>query len=208
MHLVFPFRGLNIGAHHTALTLFQATLPAPIQVAPNTRAEREAAARGRIIFEQIRCSECHIPEMPLASPEFVESGPFNPENNLRPEDVSTTYRVDLSAYKEDMKKDDKGNFLIPAFTDLKRHDMGEFLDNEALVQGGIPTQFWLTRKLWGIASEPPYLHHGHATLISEAVLTHGGGAQKQRNAFANLEQAEQAELLEFLLTLRVDGGEK
>ena len=192
----------------TALTLFQATLPAPIQVAPATQAEREAAARGRIIFDQIGCSECHIPEMPLASLEFVEPGPYNPQNNLRPEDVNATYQVDLSPYIENVKQDEEGNFLIPVFTDLKRHDMGAFLDTEANVQAGIPTQFWLTRKLWGFASEPPYLHHGRATLISEAILAHGGEALAQRNAFANLEQAQQAELLEFLLTLQIDGGEQ
>ena len=192
----------------TALTLFQATLPAPVQVAPDTQVEREAAARGRIIFDRIGCSECHIPEMPLASLEFVEPGPYNPQNNLRPEDVSATYQVDLSPYIENVKQDEEGNFLIPVFTDLKRHDMGEFLDTEANVQGGIPTQVWLTRKLWGFASEPPYLHHGRATLISEAILAHGGEALGQRNAFADLEQAQQAELLEFLLTLRIDAGER
>ena len=86
--------------------------------------------------------------------------------------------------------------------------VGTFLDTEAVVQAGIPTQVWLTRKLWGIASEPPYLHHGRATLISEAILAHGGEALEQRNAFADLEQAQQAELLEFLLTLRIDAGER
>lgn len=192
----------------TALTLFQATLPAPVQVAPDTQVEREAAARGRITFDRIGCSECHIPEMPLASLEFVEPGPYNPQNNLRPEDVSATYQVDLSPYIENVKQDEEGNFLIPVFTDLKRHDMGEFLDTEANVQAGVPTQVWLTRKLWGFASEPPYLHHGRATLISEAILAHGGEALGQRNAFADLEQAQQAELLEFLLTLRIDAGER
>ena len=191
----------------TALTLFQATLPAPIQAAPDTQIEREAVARGRIIFDRIGCSECHIPEMPLASLEFVEPGPYNPQGNLRPEDVNATYQVDLSPYIEDVKQDEEGNFLIPVFTDLKRHDMGAFLDTEAIVQAGIPTQVWLTRKLWGFASEPPYLHHGRATLISEAILSHGGEALAQRNAFAGLEQAQQAELLEFLLTLQIEVGE-
>ena len=55
--------------------------------------------------------------------------------------------------------------------------------------------------------EPPYLHHGRATLISEAILAHGGEALAQRNAFADLEQAQQAALLEFLLTLQIEVGE-
>ena len=118
--------GLTVG-DITALTLFQATLPAPVQVVPATQVERDAAARGRILFDEIQCSECHIVEMPLASLEFVEPGPFNPDNDLRPEDVKTPFRVDLSPFIKDIKQDDDGYYLIPVFTDLKRHYMGEFL---------------------------------------------------------------------------------
>lgn len=188
----------------TALTLFQATLPAPVQVTPATRVEREAAARGRALFDQLQCSACHIPEMPLASLLFVEPGPFNPDNDLRPEDVTAVFEVDLSPFIKGLRQDADGNYLLPVFTDLKRHDMGELLNTDASEQAGIPRQLWLTRKLWGFASEPPFLHHGRATLISEAILAHGGEARGQRDAFAALPQAEQAELLEFLLTLRIE----
>ena len=82
--------------------------------------------------------------------------------------------------------------------------MGEFLDTDALVQEGIPKHLWLTRKLWGFASEPPFLHHGRATLISEAILAHGGEAQMQRDAFADLQDDKKAALLEFLLTLQIE----
>ena len=190
----------------TALTLFQATLPAPVQVKPATQVERDAAARGRILFDELQCSECHIPEMPLASLVFVEPGPFNPDNDLRPEDVTALFKVDLSPFIEELRQDDDGNYLLPVFTDLKRHYMGEFLNTDARAQEGIPKYLWLTRKLWGFASEPPFLHHGRATLISEAILAHGGEARRQRNAFAALPEAQQAELLEFLLTLRIEAG--
>ena len=74
--------------------------------------------------------------------------------------------------------------MVPVFTDLKRHDMGDVLNNETLEEEMVPTDQWLTRKLWGFANEPPYLHHGRATLISEAILAHGGEAQASRDAFA------------------------
>ena len=93
--------------------------------------------------------------------------------------------------------------LVPAFTDLKRHKMGDLLDNEELIQDGVPTDEWLTRKLWGFASEPPFLHHGRATLISEAILAHGGEAQEARDRFAALTKDEQATVVEFLKTLQV-----
>jgi hypothetical protein len=93
--------------------------------------------------------------------------------------------------------------LVPAFTDLKRHKMGDLLDNEVLIQDGVPTDEWLTRKLWGFASEPPFLHHGRATLISEAILAHGGEAQEARDSFAALSHDDQAAVIEFLKTLQV-----
>ena len=67
----------------------------------------------------------------------------------------------------------------------------------------MPTDEWLTRKLWGFASEPPFLHHGRATLISEAILAHGGEAQEARDAFAALSQDDQAAVVEFLKTLQI-----
>ncbi len=204
----------------TALTLFQATLPAPVEVAPETEAEREAAALGRKLFHSVGCSVCHVPALPLASIEFTEPGPFNPrdplnsEDDLRPEDVTELVRVDLSKFTSGLKRDKDGNYVIPLFSDLKRHDMGPLLDNETLPQELqrqspplerlVPTEMWLTRKLWGFASEPPFLHHGRATLISEAIAAHGGEAEAARRSFQALSPYEQAALIEFLQTLRIE----
>ena len=87
-----------------------------------------------------------------------------------------------------MRQDENGHYLIPVFSDLRRHDMGEDgpLDNEHIVQGGVPTEQWMTRRLWGFASEPPFLHHGRATLISDAIKAHGGSANGARNRFIGL----------------------
>ena len=93
--------------------------------------------------------------------------------------------------------------MVPVFTDLKRHDMGDVLNNETLEEEMVPTDQWLTRKLWGFANEPPYLHHGRATLISEAILAHGGEAQASRDAFAALSPDDQAAVVEFLKTLQI-----
>jgi CxxC motif-containing protein (DUF1111 family) len=93
--------------------------------------------------------------------------------------------------------------LVPAFTDLKRHDMGPDLDTERLVQDGVPTAHWITRKLWGFANEPPFLHHGRATLVSEAILLHGGEGRPARDAFVALPQADRDAVVAFLKTLQV-----
>ena len=43
-------------------------------------------------------------------------------------------RVDLAEFAEHLKKDKDKNYLVPVFSDLKRHDMGEFLNNESIEQ--------------------------------------------------------------------------
>lgn len=79
----------------TALAVFQATLPAPVLVEPETAVEREAATLGSTLFHQIGCADCHVSELPLTSLEFLEPGPFNPENDLQPEDVSSNFSLIL-----------------------------------------------------------------------------------------------------------------
>lgn len=189
----------------TALALFQATLPAPREIAPSRDANRQAAERGRGIFSEIACSACHIPELPLYSAEYSEPNPFNPAGKLQAFEVENPFIVNLAALDgaPDFRRAEDGAIMIPVFTDFKRHKMGEILNNETLEEEGVPTDEWLTRKLWGFASEPPFLHHGRATLISEAILAHGGEAQSSRDAFAALPQGDEDALIEFLKTLRI-----
>lgn len=83
--------------------------------------------------------------------------------------------------------------------------MGEdgVLDNEEVIQAGVPTEDWMTRRLWGFASEPPFLHHGRATLISDAIIAHGGDAQEERDLFLALPQSDRDALIAFLKTLTI-----
>ena len=189
----------------TALVVFQATLPVPGQVLPADPEARAAVEKGRELFSSINCVSCHIPELRVDSPIFAEPSPFNPRGKLLPTDVNSPLLVDLTVAGPGphLQRQPDGSVLVPAFTDLKRHRMGDLLDNEVLIQDGVPTDEWLTRKLWGFASEPPFLHHGRATLISEAILAHGGEAQEARDAFAALSQDDQAAVVEFLKTLQI-----
>ncbi|NQW16826.1 MAG: thiol oxidoreductase [Chloroflexi bacterium] len=188
----------------TALTVFQATLPMPKFLPSTGPKAREALEQGQELFGTIGCSTCHMTELPLRSTVFTEPNPYNPEANLRQGDVKTLLEFDLRRYSGYLKHNEAGEFLVPAFTDLKRHDMGPDLDNEVLEQAGIPTNEWLTRKLWGAASEPPFLHHGRASLISEAILLHGGEAQASRDLFANLSDSEKAGIVEYLKSLQIE----
>ena len=198
----------------TALVVFMATLPVPGSVMSSDPYVRTASITGEAIFNEIGCNTCHKPYLRLDNPIFTEPNPFNPPGKLKLSDVSAPFEIDMT--KEGpgpfLKPDTNGGVLVPAFTDLKRHNMGPDLDTDEIRQKrqipggdqeGIATEEWLTRKLWGVASEPPFLHHGRATLISEAILLHGGEAEEQRLAFENLSKYDQAAVVEFIKTLQI-----
>ncbi len=189
----------------TALVAFLVSLPAPIPKLPDDPVQREIVQHGRQTFGDIGCASCHIPELPLESLIFTEPNEFNVGRDLRPEAVDAVLEIDLSQFADDLNVDENGHYLIPVFSDLRRHDMGEdgVLDNEEVIQAGVPTEDWMTRRLWGFASEPPFLHHGRATLISDAIIAHGGDAQEERDQFLALPQSDRDALIAFLKTLTI-----
>lgn len=189
----------------SALVIFQAMLPPPGRVMPDHPEARAAAQRGETLFSTLECSACHIPELPLNNPVFTEPNPFNPAGKLQVFEVANAYSVPLPDGGEaaGLRSGPDDTIMVPVFTDLKRHSMGDILNNEIREEEMVPTDQWLTRKLWGFANEPPYLHHGRATLISEAILAHGGEAEASRDAFAVLPPDDQAAVVEFLKTLQV-----
>jgi len=189
----------------TAVTLFQATLPAPGRVLPTDQAALAAVHTGETLFASLGCAGCHVPELVLDDPVFTEPGPHNPPGNLQRDDVEAPLRVDLTTAGPGphLPREADGRVVVRAYTDLKRHDMGPTLANERLPQGGVPIAEFLTKKLWGLANEPPYMHHGRALTLREAILMHGGEAAPARDAFAALQAPEQAAVVEFLKTLQV-----
>ncbi len=110
----------------TAVTLFQAALPAPGRVIPKDPAIREAIVNGAKQFGAIGCATCHIPSLPLKSKYFCEPNPFNPTGNLRPSDGVPPLCIDLTdegTLPPPRLKQMNGIIHVPAFTDLKLHDI-------------------------------------------------------------------------------------
>ena len=186
----------------TAITLFQATLDYPVRDISSDSKIRKSQNNGEIIFENIGCSSCHISSLPLKSLNFVEPGPFNTENSTTLSESNNNLVVDLEEYVSKLKKDEDGNYLVPLYSDLKRHDMGQMLDNERPLQKGVPTNYWLTKKLWGFYSEPPFLHHGRSSLLSNVIEMHQGDAKISSDAFFELSETEKADLIEFLKSFK------
>ncbi|WP_320200147.1 di-heme oxidoredictase family protein [Agrobacterium sp. rho-13.3] len=96
--------------------------------------------------------------------------------------------------------------LIWPYSDFLLHDMGEGLADGQQV-GDANGQEWRTQPLWGIGLTETingndfYLHDGRARSVSEAILWHGGEAQKARDAFAALQKSDRQALLNYLGSL-------
>ena len=92
---------------------------------------------------------------------------------------------------------------IKPYTDLLLHDMGEGLADgrsEFLATGSE----WRTAPLWGmglrgkVSGEANYLHDGRARSIEEAILWHGGEAEKSKKEFMVLDKNSRKKVLLFL----------
>lgn len=201
----------------TAASIFQATLPVPGRVIPNDPEIERAVLVGEQRFADIGCASCHRPALPLDDRGWIfsEPNPFNPAGNLQPGQAPAV-NVDLTsnALPGPRLRARRGVVMVPAFTDLKLHDITngpgdpniDPLDmNQPLGSPGFfaGNSKFLTKKLWGVANEPPFFHHGLFPTMREAVLAHAGEASASTAAFRSLSSYEQGALIEFLKTLQI-----
>jgi len=132
-----------------------------------------AVLRGKQAFYEAGCTGCH-------TPKFVTS--------------------------RDATNEGQRFQLIWPYSDFLLHDMGPGLaDNRPEAQA--TGSEWRTAPLWGIgltqtvSGNTFFLHDGRARSLTEAILWHGGEAQKSRDAFAALPSAARNDLLAFLGSL-------
>ncbi|MGO7906603.1 di-heme oxidoredictase family protein [Rhizobium leguminosarum] len=96
--------------------------------------------------------------------------------------------------------------LIWPYSDFLLHDMGDGLADGQQV-GLASGREWRTPPLWGIgltrtvSGHSFFLHDGRARDLTEAILWHGGEAEKARNAFSSLPKDDRAALITFLESL-------
>jgi CxxC motif-containing protein (DUF1111 family) len=90
--------------------------------------------------------------------------------------------------------------LVPAYSDLLLHDMGEELADG--VDMGVATgSEFRTQPLWGVAAVAPYLHDGRANTLDEAIRLHGGEASDSRDAYEAMTDEEREDIIAFLRSL-------
>ena len=131
------------------------------------------ALKGEQLFNQLNCSGCHIPT------------------------VYTGVDVRLPVLS---------NQRIHPYTDLLLHDMGNDLGDGRPDYVATGNE-WRTPPLWGVGlfaktnGTPYYLHDGRARTLTEAILWHGGEAQRSKQAFVQLKKEDRDALLKFLQSL-------
>jgi di-heme oxidoreductase (putative peroxidase) len=207
----------------TALCLYQAAMAVPGRVVPRDPEIEAAVQNGERVFTQIGCATCHVPALPLDQDGWLysEPGPYNPFGNLRM-GQARTYMMNLNSHLLPLPRlqEHDGVTMVPAFTDLKLHDITsgsddpnrETLDMQRVKDSEMifaDKEFFagnskfLTRKLWGVGNKPNFYHHGKYTTMRESVLAHAGEAQHSTDLFKALSEYEKDSLIEFLKTLQV-----
>ena len=175
----------------SALHVFDVTNPVPY-------VEQLGVAnwRGFALFVATGCAGCHMPVLQTRSRFLPLSSPEVPEDPWR----NVYMEIDLVEVGFEPVPGGEGVF-VPLFADLKRHDMGDGL-RESFALGEISNSEFTTARLWGIADTAPYLHDGRASTLGQAIQAHGGEAQDAQEAFTELSDDEQAQLIAFLGRLR------
>ncbi|MFC1719958.1 di-heme oxidoredictase family protein [Pseudomonadota bacterium] len=174
---------------------------------------------GALVFEDMRCSQCHTPAMAIEYPTFSEP---SRHEDFRDIDFPAGEEVPLPsiAIQFDLTREildnpiplasgqTLGQFeriagqaaIVRLYGDLKRHDMGKDLA-EAIDEGNLGASVFLTENLWGVGSTAPYLHDGRATTLGEAILYHGGDATTSKEFFESASTTDQKDLIAFLNNL-------
>jgi CxxC motif-containing protein (DUF1111 family) len=144
-----------------------------IAVPAQRNANDPTVKHGEELFRTMGCASCHVPTLQT---ESVEKFPELSNQTFHP------------------------------FTDLPLHDMGEGLaDNRPDFEAA--GREWRTPPLWGLGLIPIVnkhdllLHDGRARGIAEAILWHGGEAEKSREVFRSAAGPEREALIAFLNSL-------
>lgn len=190
----------------SALVAWQATLAPPVQAQPDDQRWAQASKTGQLQAENVGCMSCHLSYLPLNSLSFSDPGPMDAAGTLRTGEVANTvYDMTLLEWSKTLDKDENGAFKIPLFGDLKRHVIADLqvatLGNELLSQRFVERNVFMTTELWGIASTAPYGHRGDMTTLREVIEAHGGDARKSRDAWLDLTNTDQKNIIAWLKTL-------
>ena len=145
----------------------------------------------------------------MKSLTFTDPAPYDMAGTLRESESDQSIRIDLSKtpFASQLQKNDKGEWLIPLFSDLKRHLMVDAqvnaLGNELQAQRFVERDVFLTPRLWGVGSTAPYGHRGDFRSLDEIISAHGGDARFARDAYLACDKTMRDDVIAFLRSLEI-----
>ena len=148
--------------------------------------------------------------LPLKSLVFTDPAPYDMAGTLRSGEVKEPIRIDLATlpFAKTLKRNDKGEWLIPLYSDLKRHlivdETVNALGNELQAQRFVERDVFLTPRLWGVGSTAPYGHNGAFRMLDEIIVAHGGDARFSRDAYLALDAPKRDGVVAFLRSLVIE----
>jgi CxxC motif-containing protein (DUF1111 family) len=153
------------------ITSFVASLPRPIEKLPDDSALSSDSPKGKELFTNIGCADCHHP------------------------DVGNVKGLYSDLLLHDMGQPLQGGGSYNDPLPLPIPD-----PNRPPSDGPSPGE-WRTPPLWGVADSAPYLHDGRAPTLEKAIEMHGGQGTRAAQRFATLLKSEQDQVIAFLRTL-------
>lgn len=136
-------------------------------------ADNVTVLAGKQLFVEGKCSACHVPRLRT---------------------------------KTDVAFPEISNQVIFPYTDLLVHDMGpDLADNRPDFDAD--GREWRTSPLWGIGltrvvnGHQNFMHDGRARTLMEAIMWHGGEAERSKEFVRNLSKADRDALIKFLESL-------
>ena len=161
------------------MTDFIRGLPAPVEVEPADPVEAAKAGRGRKVFTEMGCADCHTRDLgPVAG---IYSDNLLHDLGIQLESSTGYYG---SIIPEPVVSNDKF----------------------AVSQQPTPAE-WRTAPLWGVADSGPYLHDGRSATLEEAIELHAGEAIDVAGRFRDAKPADRDALVSFLKTMKAPSPE-
>jgi CxxC motif-containing protein (DUF1111 family) len=92
------------------------------------------------------------------------------------------------------------NKQVALYSDLLVHHMGSQLA-DGIIQGKATGDMFRTAPLWGLSKRILFMHDGRATSVDNAILAHGGEAERAKQRFISTKLGDRTALNDFLSSL-------
>jgi hypothetical protein len=167
--------------------------------------QTQDSKNGKKIFQDIRCTGCHVQDLVIARDRRVAD--VETTYNRRRGIFNDLFAVATPLFQEvpgsgspAVKQPNRQRFVVKnIYADFKRHDLGSHFWERNF--DGTLTKEFMTEPLWGVGTTAPYGHDGRSIDLWSVIMRHGGEAQKARDRFARLSDRKQAQVIDFLQTL-------